>query len=208
MQRMLNNSLYLWLLLAALAACNPASVETAAELIAYTSDEEKGLLQKRQVGSLNVSLSYRPSDLMVVQHLQGKRAEKQEWQELAQHYGNYLYFVLSISQSGSDPLYGQGMEGYSDKLQRLAYQMPEYTYLTTAGSDTIYLADFNFPRLYGKTGSTQVLLAYEREKIREADGFSLHLKELGLGTGNLSFEYKTKDIEKVPRLEFPLKGQP
>ena len=201
---MIKKWLSLWLLLAALAACAPATVETAEELAAYAADEERGLVQKQQIGSLSVSLSYRPSDLMMVQHLQGQQLGQEEVEKLQQHYQQYLYFILSISQSGSDALYGQGMQSYSDNLQRLAFQMPAYTYLTVA-QDTVALADFNFPRLYGKTGSTQLLLAYEKEKIQQAEEFRVHLKELGLGTGNLQFSYKRKDIEKVPQLE--LKAQ-
>jgi len=192
------------LLLIVFSSCTPSTVKTEQELLTYIRDEDNGLYKKQNKNGVDIELMYRPTDLIVQQELQGKESSSPEdIQKLEDQYGKYAYFVLSFSQNDREALYARSADygDFSEKLQRIAFRMNEYTYMSTDQQDTVYLSDFYYPRLNGMGMATQVLLAFEREQIEQGETATLHVKDLGFGTGRVNFKIKKKDMERVPRLE-------
>lgn len=193
------------LLLTILTSCTPETVETEEELLTYVRDEDHGLYQKQERNGLEVSLMYRPTDLVINQELQSKKTITQpEIQKLKEQYGPYAYFVLSYSDRGKEALYtrSQGQGDFSEKLRRLSFRMGEYVHMTTSQKDTLYLKDSYYPRMHGMGTSSRVLLVFDRAKIEQSEWASLHVKDVGFGTGRMHFKINTKEIKDIPGLEF------
>lgn len=161
-----------------------------------------GLSQEKSLGSHQLRLWYKPTDLLVAQELRS-RPEKDSLavQEARGKYGRYAYFVLDISSADGNPLY-QDMGQFSERLQTLAYRMDQYAFLTTSEQDTIPVADYNFPRLYTHSPSVSLLFAFEKDKIQQADWVDFHLNEMGLGLGKQALRLQTENIHATPQIKF------
>ena len=186
-----------------LVGCTPKKL-TIEKLNKYIGDESNGLIQKQLVGDFNFTLTYKPRDLMIWQDLNGVRIKDDSTiSKIAEKYKDYDYYTLNISIDGNDILnHGSAsMEMFSQNLQKLSFRMAEYTYAITEKKDTIQLADFYFPRLYGMGGSTQILLAYNKVK-NTGEYIDVHLNDIGIGTGRQIFRFKNEDINRIPSLDF------
>lgn len=168
---------------------------TQQELISYLNDPDNGLKQEFLNQGIKVSVTYRPSDLIVQQNV-GKEASSEEKNE----YSRYNYFILSMSANDKDILYknSESRTQFSETLNRLNFTLPEYIYGIGEGKDTVYLADFYVPNFYGMGGVTQIMLAFPNEKKYEY--FEVRLKEIGLRIGEKRFLFKKKDIDNIPLL--------
>ncbi|MCG8310014.1 MAG: hypothetical protein MI975_21640 [Cytophagales bacterium] len=184
-------------------SCSPEPV-TEEALQAYVREPGNGLIKTSKRGRLEVSAVYRPSDLIVAQEQRGKATNEATVQKLKEKYGDYAYFVLSISDNGKDALYSTAgsYQQFSDNLQKLSFRMNDYLHMTTSAKDTVYLTDHHFSRMHGMGGSTQVLLAFDRNQIKNEGWVQLNLKEMGLGAGRVNLRFDVKDILNTPGIDF------
>jgi len=191
------------LLVLGLAGCTPTELNEQ-DLTAYITDQSNGVSQQQQASGFNVTVTYRPTDLLVAQHL-GKKAYTQAMVDsLRGHYSQYYYFIIGLSKDNKEALYQmeQGFEAFSDMVRTLAFRMDQYTYLTLPEADTIPTADFIFPRTYGSGTATNIMVVFNRKKVASANWVDVNLQEFGLQTGHLKFRFETGDINSVPRLIF------
>ena len=186
-----------------LQSCTP-DLLTEEALHAYVQDTDHGLIKTTQRGSIEVGAVFRPTDLIVAQELRSEEVNKEVIQKLRKKYGAYSYFVLSISNNGKDALYSTAgsYQHFSDNLQKLSFRMQDYLHMTTSAKDTVYMADYHFSRMHGMSGSTQVLLAFDHEKIKDKKWVQLNLKEMGLGAGRVNLRFETTDIINTPKVDF------
>jgi hypothetical protein len=172
----------------------------------YLQDESNGVKKTQVIGDFTYTLTYKPHDLLVWQELQGNKNIKDTLlNRLKSKYEKYDYYILNIKAGDKDVLNGasSNMQMFSQNLQTLSFHMADYTYAVTEKKDTLYLADFHFPRLYGMGGGTQVILAYNKDK--EPGSYTdIFLDDIGVGTGRQVFRFKKEDIEKIPMLEFEI----
>ncbi|NJN25204.1 MAG: hypothetical protein HC819_04105 [Cyclobacteriaceae bacterium] len=187
--------------------CEPKLVSEES-LQEYVRETSNGLSQTVKREGIEVSAFYRPTDLIVAQDLRQKDRNAVAVRQLREKYGSYAYFVLSMSYDGKDALYATAgsYQEFSDNLQKLSFRMPEYLYMTTSEKDTVELRDFHFSRMHGMSGSTQVLLAFEKDKIEYKEWIQLNLKEMGFGTGRVNLRFRMKDILDTPEIDFFNKG--
>jgi hypothetical protein len=190
-------SVYLGFVLMCSLVSGCKSQITQQELLNYLNDLDNGLKQEVSEGSIKMSITYRPTDLIIgqsnVQEAYSREREKGE-------YSKYSYFILSMSIDDKDILYknSRSQTHFSEVLNRLNFAVTEYIYGIADGKDTINLADFYVPNLYGMGGSTQIMLAFPNTKTCE--NFELRIKEMGLGIGERRFLFRHKDIEDIPKL--------
>ncbi|WKN45337.1 hypothetical protein [Tunicatimonas pelagia] len=185
-----------------LYGCYSPTYLSEAELQRYVRDADHGLRQKKQANELQITLQYRPTDLLVAQELNGSTSSAKV-DSLRQKYGQYAYFVLSLSADKQDALYrSANYARFSEQLQTLAFRMGKYTQLVTSEEDTIPVSDFVFPRLYGYGSSTDVLFAFAREELAEDAWVQFDLQEFGMGTGSQKFRFRTEDWKKTPQIQF------
>jgi hypothetical protein len=191
-----------FLLIALLIGCKPNTFSTEKELVAYLQDEENGLKKTNEVGDYKVTVTYRPTDLLVKQEV-GDKPTQEAIAKANKKYQNYYYFILSLSKSGKEALdQSQGFGQYSEMVQKLSFRVPEFVNMTTSASDTIPVADFILNRTYGLGSSTDILVVFNKEKAKGQTWVQFNLNEFGMNLGNSRIRFKTDDIDGCPKLLF------
>lgn len=185
------------------AACSPG-VLTPEELNAYVRDEGNGLRKAAEVNDFRAEVTYRPTDLWVHQEVSNDTISQEKVEELRKRYGQYYYFILSLSRNNREALHaaGGGMEHYSSLVQTLSFRMADYVTLTTAVHDTIPVGDFILNRTYGMSSSTDLLFVFSRKDVKDSPWVQFNLNEFGLGIGNQRFRFKTSDLNQAPGIDF------
>jgi hypothetical protein len=175
------------------------------ELKAFVREKESGLVQEREVGELKARLQYQPSSLMVAQELgEGSEAkDKKLLDSLQKKYKDSYYFLLSFSVKGKEAIRQLGsFERYSDMVSVLSFEMPRFVNLTTEKRDTVELQDYYFDQTYGMSSSSTVLLAFDKEKLRQSSSLQVNLAECGFGVGALKFSFNKQDLDHTPALDY------
>ncbi len=85
-------------------------------------------------------------------------------------------------------------------VNELAFGLGEKVHLYTQQKDTIALADFVYPRMYGMSRSTDVLLVYPRKQLND-EYINFTIEDLGLDTGEVKFKVPTTSINNEPKLK-------
>ncbi len=185
-------------------ACTPSSFNSKQELLTYLRNVDNGYHFKKSINRIDYSLTYRPTDLIVSQFMDEK-TKPTRVEKLRREYGQYLYFNLSMSSHGKELLSqkAQNRAEYGAKVHQLSFGMADKVILTDQKRDTLPLLDYNYPRMYGMGRSTSLLLVYKKEyEAMQQDHLFLTVKDLGYGTGEVSFKIDTKKIKQQPQLKF------
>lgn len=198
-----NNFFYLFLIILT-SSCANKTFDTAEEISVYISDEENGYKYSKDINGVNYILQYRPTDLLVNQEL-GDNLEKKNIEDLRKKFNKYLYFNLSMSMNGQELLSNivRDKEQFGQMVNDLAFNMNEKVNLFTSNKDTIIMTDFVYPRMYGMTNSTTILIVYPRDKKYLKENYlNFTIEDLGLYTGEVKFKIDTKPLQNEPQLSF------
>lgn len=194
-----------WILFLSVAlaiGCKPKTFSTEKELIAYLQEEGNGLKKTNEVGDYKITVTYRPTDLLVLQEV-GEKPTDEAIEKAKSKYQNYYYFILSLSKSGKEALdQSQGFGQYSEMVQKLSFRVPEFVNMTTSANDTIPVADFILNRTYGLGNSTDILVVFNKEKAKGQEWVQFNLNEFGMNLGNNRIRFRVSDLQNCPRLLF------
>ncbi len=192
-----------WLVLVVLvSACSQNSFEDEQSLLSYLRNPENGYTQTKQVSGVEISITYRPTDLLVEQELKGNET-KAAVDALKNKYNQYLYFNLKISKNGKEILstVPQDRNEFGAMVNQLSFRMGQSVHLFTNKRDTIPMTDYVYPRMYGMSRSTSMLLVYPRDTdLMESEFFKISLEDIGLSTGEVNFKFDTSLIQEEPKL--------
>jgi hypothetical protein len=178
-----------------LTSCEPRQVPVAA-LNRYIENEDNGLCHVQEWQHIRLSLTYHPTDLLVYRSLSSRPASGPTVDSLRRKFAGYHYFLLSLSHDNKELLQPGALgDAYSDLLQTLAFRMGQYVRLSTP-RDTLSLADCRLDPTLGMAMSTQVMFAFEKEKM-PTPSLQFTLDEFGLGIGPQHFKVLTEDLEKI-----------
>jgi hypothetical protein len=96
----------------------------------------------------------------------------------------------------------QNRAEYGAKVHQLSFGMADKVILTDQKRDTLPLLDYTYPRMYGMGRSTNLLLVYKKEyEAMQQDHLFLTVKDLGYGTGEVTFKIDTKKLKNQPQLK-------
>ncbi|AWI25290.1 hypothetical protein [Flavobacterium pallidum] len=199
------NRFVLLLLCSLFVACTGKSFETEKELRAFINDEDNGYKYTKIIGGTEYSLLYKPTDLLVRQELGDAKPDEKKLQVLRNKYGQYMYFTLSMSLNGKELLsnVAGNKARFGAMVNELAFGMDQKVHVYTKQKDTLAMTDFIYPRMYGMSGSTNILLVYPKdEKFLSEDYLTLAIEDLGFNTGEIKFKIDTKAILDQPYLRF------
>ena len=188
------------LLLGMATGCTTPDYLSENELVEYIANNEQ-LSRTVQSGKVSMKVTYRPSDLLVWQDVEGE-TDTLAIIEAFNRYHQYLYFMLSLAAGDQDALYGTSASQaeFNDKLQTLSFRMNQYVNLTTSLKDTIPLADAFYSRTFGLGKSNDVLLVFDKNQLNNANWVSVNTKEFGFKTGRKLFRYEMEDLNSLPGL--------
>lgn len=203
MLNMTKNKLLVFLLLLFISSCTK-SFDTQEEMNDYIQDEDNGYHYKKTVSDVDYVLQYRPTDLLVKQELTDNN-NPSKIEKLRKQYSKYMYFNLSMSKNNQELLNGvaQDKAKFGQMVNELAFGMEEKLHVYTPTKDTLALADFIYPRMYGMSNSTSIMIVYPRdEKYLKQDYLNFVIEDLGLETGDVKFKLNTKALINEPQLAF------
>jgi hypothetical protein len=174
------------------------------DLLKYINDPSHELIREEMVHGINTSVSFEPSSLLIARELTALgRKDTVTLRGLEKKYAGNYYFLLKFSKDNKEAIRQMGsFSQYSDMVQVLAFQMQQFVNLTTAAHDTIPISDYAFDQTYGMSNANSLLLAFPKEKIGNADMLDVNVAECGFGTGSLKFNFRKKDLDKIPGLDY------
>lgn len=177
-----------------LVACKSNLSVKEAEV--YIQDPENGISKTTTAGNAQVTMTYVPVELVFKNELEMNTANKN--QILDKYSGNY-YFSLSLQNDGSDYLNSTAgnRQFFADLNSQLSFGLRNNVYALDTNNDTVYLADFVFPRLYEASKATMVLLVFNSEKLKTND-FKICVKNLATVSSSLTFNFNKTDITNIP----------
>lgn len=198
------NNPILFVFILTMSSCSQKTFDSKEELMTYVTDVKNGYTQQKTINGVDFTLSYRPTD-MLVQQVLSEHIKQKELDSLRKKYSAYLYFNLSISKNNQEVL--NGLAGnrneFGKMVNQLAFGMENKVHLISQQRDTIDLADYIYPRMYGMGKSTNILLVYPRNlKLLKQDYFQFTIEDLGFSTGEVGFKINTVNIIKEPLLNF------
>ncbi len=185
-------------------SCSQKSFSTEKEFWDYIKNPKNGLSQQKNTNGVDYSLTYKPTDALVKQEL-GEEYSTTQVDSLRKKYQEYIYLTLSMSKNNQELLNSKvkNRSEFGAMVNQLAFGMAEKVNLISKARDTIAMADYVYPRMYGMGGGTSMLLVYPREeKIMKNDFFHFTIEDLGFMTGEVSFRVATEPIKNEPRLKF------
>ncbi|GAA4277405.1 hypothetical protein GCM10022259_21290 [Aquimarina mytili] len=172
--------------------------------MSYIQQPEHGYLHTKIVNGVNFSVLYKPTDLLVDQELTDQE-EVSTVDSLREQYGKYLYFTLSMSKNNQELLsnVAGNKQQFGAMVNELAFGMEQKVHLYTPQKDTIAMADYIYPRMYGISGATTMLFVYPREQnIKNEEYLNITIEDLGFYTGEVKFKIPTDMINNEPKLKF------
>lgn len=204
MLNMIKNKLLPFLLLLLFISSCTKTFDTQEEMNNYIQDEDNGYHYKKTVADVDYVLQYRPTDLLVKQEL-GEDKNPAKVEKFRKQYSQYLYFNLSMSKNNQELLNGvaQDKAKFGQMVNELAFDMEEKLHVYTPNKDTLALADFIYPRMYGMSNSTSIMIVYPRDKkYMDKEYLNFVIEDLGLETGDIKFKLDTKALTNEPKLSF------
>ena len=211
--RIFNNHTY-YLLVAVvglclgLTACGQPEYLNEEELKAYVLNKDNGLSKEHESKGTKSVVTYRPTDLLVLQETKGSTTiDSVELMRLQNKYKNYYYFFLSLSKNSKEAEYqqGGGYGQFSELIQTMAFRMDQYVNMTTNAHDTIPVGDYIYPRTYGMSNASTLMFVFNREKAQGKEWVQFNMKEFGLGVGNQNFRFRVEDLENTPSIKFEIR---
>ncbi len=196
-------SLSLIIMVLFLFSCNQKTFDNETALLEYIKDETNGYTQHKTVNGVDYTLTYRPTDLLVKQEL-GDLENKGEIKTLRNKYKNYLYFNLSMSINNQELLSTapKNRNEFGAMVNQLAFGMNEKVHVYTPSKDTLEMADFIYPRMYGMSRATTIMFVYPRDKkALKEEYINFTIEDLGLYTGEVKFKILKKNIINEPILD-------
>lgn len=184
-------------------SCSTNSFDSSEELWEHLRDPKNGYTYSKTVNGVQFTLVYKPTDLMVAQELSHK-APKSKVDSLRNKYKDYLYFSLSMSKNNTELLSNvvRNKNQFGAMVNELAFGMDQKIHMYTPKKDTISMTDYIYPRMYGMSGTTTLLLVYPREKkIKKEEYINMTIEDLGFYTGEVKFKILTSSIQNEPRLK-------
>ncbi|TGE20857.1 hypothetical protein [Hymenobacter metallicola] len=175
-----------------------------AEYRAYLQDAAHGLTQTRAVGSATVMCSYRPTDLLVAQELAGApRTSPAMLDSLRHHFAGKTYFSLSLAQNGTEieNQYIRDATAFTQAVVYLGSGIAHDVYLVNA-TDSVVALTALYPRQYGSTGRSTVLLLFDTTRLDLRQGFTLSYHDTRFQLGTVRFAFEGEDIDRLPTLKF------
>ena len=188
----------------AVLSCSSSTFKTEAALLEYLKDEANGYVQHKTIQGVDYTLMYRPTDMLVKQEL-ADSTDVAQIAKLRAKYSQYLYFNLSMSKNNQELLSvaPKNRNEFGAMVSQLAFGMQEKVHVFTPSKDTLALADYIYPRMYGMSGATTLLFVYPRAETHLKDAhLNFTIEDLGLYTGEVKFKIPIDKLQEEPRLKF------
>ncbi len=191
-------------MLISLSSCTKKTFTNETALLEFIEEDSHGYTQHKTINGVDYTLMHRPTDLLVKQEL-GDNTNKKEIKTLRDKYSKYMYFNLSMSKNNQELLSTapKSRNEFGAMVNQLTFGMNEKVHVYTSKKDTLDMADFIYPRMYGMSRATTIMFVYPRYKKALKEGYlNFTIEDLGLYTGEVKFKIPTDKLNDEPKLKF------
>jgi hypothetical protein len=180
-----------------LTSCFGSKALDEKQLREYINNEENGLKKTVAYENYTISMTYRPTDLIVKQQM--NQNSQHEIDSLRKIYSKYVYFTMTIEKDGKDleTDFAMNPSQFSSMISYLSAQFGSNISLETEGGREP-IKEYVYVRSYG-TGPSNFLLVFD--KPQESD-FTILVEGHDIGFGRTTFSFNKSDIEQTPNLKF------
>lgn len=195
----------LMLLTLCLFGCHQKTFNSETALLEYVKDETNCYTQHKTINGVDYTLTYRPTDMLARQELGDASASSAQVSQFREKYNKYMYFNLSMSKNNQELLSvaPNNRNEFGAMVNQLAFGMNEKVHLYTPSKDTLEMADFIYPRMYGMSRATTIMFVYPRDKdVMNEDHLNFTVEDLGLYTGEVKFKINMEKLKNEPKLSF------
>lgn len=195
----------LFFVLAGLIIISCRNYVSEEELKKYILNPENGLTIEKNIGALKMVLNYRPVDLVISRELKSRENyTKEDVAELKNHYNKYSYFILTMSDNNREILTKTLSDNnlFAQSINNLAFGLDAEVRMITSEKDTVPVSDFVYPRMYGTTDNTQLMIVFPSEKIKTSDWVEIEIGDMGLGLGINKFRFESGLLLNIPEISF------
>jgi len=193
-----------YIVLAYLTFSCSTSFDSEQEMMDFITNEESEYRYSKNVNGVDYILQYRPTDLLVKQEM-GEKIDKKLVDSLREKYNKCLYFNLSMSLNKQELLSNmvRDKQKFGQMVNDLAFDMDQKVHLFTSENDTLTMTDFIYPRMYGMSNATTILIVYPRDtKYLRENYLNFTIEDIGMNTGEVKFKVSTLPLRKEPQLNF------
>lgn len=196
-----------WLLLMSIflyPGCTQPELKSVEEMTAFLEKPANHLIQKKVANDIEITLTFMPTDLLIYTDIGGQPADHKRIWHLQQKYQGQYYFKMSLSRNNKDVLEYLGSDQYERLLNTFRYSMRDFVQIATSDNQLIPVNEFSMIRSVNAGRQTELLFWFAKHQSRANASISIHLREFGLGTGDQEFQFDLKDMDHVPKLDFPI----
>jgi len=177
-------------------SCKKA-IKNRQQLIAFLNDPDNGLQKSEQVGDMKIMLTYKPWQLMEANPhgiTQGKDGTNMF------EFKDKMFFVLSLSVKNKEVLKQLPFSQYSEMIQVLSFRMNEFIDMVPGDKKPVEPLECIFQQTYGMGMANNILIVFGKTNLFAAENLKIRIKEFGLNTGNLNFEFQNNEIKKLQNI--------
>ena len=174
--------------------------------LAYLNDPEHGLTQTQQVNGVSITCGYRPIDLLVSQELANQAADPLPLNpdSVRQTFRDKQYLTLSLSRDGAEVenLLIRNELAFGQAISYLSNGIAQDVFLHGLGQpDSVAAIAATYPRQYGNTGRSTVLLVFAAPQLDATRGFTVTYRDTHFNLGQTRFVFLPQDVQRLPRLD-------
>ncbi len=171
-----------------LVSCN-RNLKGYREVMNYINDPENELKKEEQAGRIEVTATFLPVQIVGLND-----------QRLTRDNSNKYLFSISFSAHGKELLKQLDYQKYSAMVEVFAFRMSNYVEIVPDNLKPVAPVDCLFQQTYGMSDANRILVAFDKKELSQKEKLHLVIKELGLGTGDISFDFRSSDIENIPHI--------
>ena len=183
---------------------------TVSELQEYIQQPEHGLAQAVEDQEHQVSMTYKPIDIVITQHYKDDiRQGFIDIDSIRKELSQYIFFTLRISyrKQEIEQKYVANSGAYQQAVQYISSELAKDIYLKILYKDkSLPVTDYAYVHTYGMTEASSVLIAFQRSDIVDEEHFTIQVEGSKLGFNIPPFSFQTKNIEQIPHIDFKNTG--
>lgn len=171
--------------------------------VTWINDEENHLLKVKEISDINYQMSYTPKECLAYQELKGEEYTKEKFAETTKHYEGMTYFNLKIEvEEGAGELLKYKLtspQQYNSRITYMSFEMQKDICLVQ-GKDTLYPGLYHFERIFSIAPYATVLLAFDNEKFKTDQEFTLVYNDRLFNKGFIKYNYSSKQLIDLPNI--------
>ena len=170
--------------------------------IDYVQDPQNGLVKESNINTITYKLQYWPQDIFVYQEYLNHKTDDPDIDSIKSRYDHFVYFKLSISYGGSDIF--KVLNTYQkQELVKTILSLNFHRVKLKSGSGCEFpLVDCRLNRYFEFSKPSEIMFVFQKSALLEnSNHIKFNMDDIGLGSGELCFEFNTRQIEKIPLLK-------